>query len=185
MRRRRLWRGLVAGVLVTTGIIVAAGYWLLNPPRHAPGPADAVFVLAGQTDGRHDLGVELVEAGHADNLVVSNPAGARDKAGSATCRGDRRPEGARTWCLKPTPVTTAGEAMTFQKLADREGWTSVNVVTNRPHTHRVRMIFDQCTNLDVTVVTLENLYWQRVPYHIARELGGFIKHWISDPCGVR
>lgn len=166
-------------------VFVGLGFWFLNPPRQEPVAADAVLVLAGQTDGRHQLGVDLVEAGHADSLVVSNPRGTGDRAGSAACRGDHRPEGAETWCLSPHPVTTAGEAMTFQRLAEEEGWTSLNVVTNRPHTYRVRTIFEQCTDLDVTVVTLENLFWERVPYHVAREIGGFLKHWVTDPCDAR
>ena len=75
-----------------------------------------------------------------------------------------------------------GEAKTVGSLAQNEKWQSLTVVTNRPHTRRVRMIFEQCTALNINVVPIENVDVVRAPVHIAREIAGFSKFWITDPC---
>lgn len=157
--------------------------WFLIPPRHAPATSDAVLVLAGASDGRHQLGAELVEEGVASNFVISNPGGDGEPIGYSHCAGDKRPESATdTWCMKPVPGTTMGEAKTVGSLAQNENWQSLTVVTNRPHARRVRMTFEQCTTLDISVVSIDNVDVVRAPVHIAREIAGFIKFWITDPC---
>ena len=75
-----------------------------------------------------------------------------------------------------------GEAKTVGSLAQNENWQSLTVVTNRPHTRRVRMTFERCTTLDISVVPIENVDVVRAPIHVAREIAGFIKFWVTDPC---
>ena len=180
-RVRRI-RNTVAFVLPIF-LLLGLPAWFLTPPRDAPATSDAVLVLAGASDGRHQLGAELVEKGVASNFIISNPSGDGEPIGYSHCTGDKRPESATgTWCMKPVPGTTMGEAKTVGSLAQSEKWQSLTVVTNRPHTRRVRMTFEQCTTLDISVVSIDNVDVVRAPVRIAREIAGFIKFWVTDPC---
>ena len=58
----------------------------------------------------------------------------------------------------------------------------LTAVTNRPHTRRVRTIFDQCTELDVAVVPIDDVVVWRAPIHVAREVAGYAKFWFTNPC---
>ncbi|GGO21976.1 hypothetical protein GCM10010980_23630 [Corynebacterium marinum] len=153
------------------------------PPEGTPVSSDAVVVLAGSADGRHQLGAQMVDQGDAENFVVSNPRKELDKVGTAHCRGVSRPETATgVWCLEPDPVTTTGEAMAVGELAEKEDWSNITVLTHRPHTRRVQAIFNKCTNLEVVVVPLERIIWTRILYQTSREIAGFAKFWITNPC---
>lgn len=179
-RRKRIVAPLIASILLAIGFPA----FFLFPSSTPPMPSDAVLVLAGVSDGRHQLGAELIGEGISQNFVVSNPLGPHDKVGHAYCQGRDLLEGAsRVWCMRPIPVTTVGEAMTIGKLAEEEGWTTLTAVTNRPHTRRVQTIFEQCTNLDVDVVSISRIDVSWLPYHLAQEIGGYIKFWITNPCG--
>lgn len=166
-------------------LVLALGVsaWILFPQEGQVVPADVVMVIAGESDGRHELGAELVEEGMAPNFVVSNPSGTRDMVGSAHCRGSLRPEAATaTWCLRPEPVTTTGEAMTMGRLAEKENWSSATVVTSRLHAHRVHSMFRSCTNLDVSVVYVDYIDKDIVVDQVLHEIGGYLKFWATDPC---
>lgn len=185
-RERRhavIWRRRTITFITPIVLILGVPAWFLFPPQDEPREVDAVLVIAGASDGRHELGAQLIDDGVSENFVVSNSAGARDKAGYSHCNGDARPESAaETWCMKSDPVTTTGEAMAIDKLAKQEGWTSVVAVTNRPHNHRVRTNLERCTDLEYSVVSVDNLNVTRTPYHIAREIGGYVKFWVTNPC---
>lgn len=186
IRRRRnhnRYRRKLCAFFLPIIVILGIPAWFLFPPRDAPAESDSVFVLAGAADGRHQLGAQLVSHGVSENFVVSNSTGIRDRMGSAHCRGDYRPkEPISTWCLVSDPVSTTGEAIAIGRLSEEEGWSSVTAVTNRPHARRVRAILSQCTDLDVQVVTIENIEVTRAPIGIAREIAGFVKFWLSRPC---
>ena len=178
-RRRRGTIAFVAPLLLILGI----PGWFLFPPQEVPSKSDAVLVMAGASDGRHELGAQLIEDGISENFVVSNPDGAGEKVGYAHCDGSSRPKNAtETWCMKPDPETTTGEAWTIEELAKQEGWTSVTAVTNRPHNHRVRTNLKRCTDLEFAVVSVDDLDVTRAPIHIAREVAGFVKFWVNNPC---
>ena len=185
-QRSRLAKGRPAvafllGLLGALALFVASAAYFLLPPSPDPQPSDAVVVLGGASDGRHQLGAQLIEEGVADNLVVAVPRGRDDRVGWSYCTGEHTPE-AETWCLRPSPSTTTGEALDVDELAEQEGWESVTVVTSRPHTHRSQMNFDRCTDLDVTVVHIDNVRWWLVPRDMARETLGALKFWVTDPC---
>lgn len=184
-RRRRIWVRILltlTALAALVGIVAAFVVWLTFPPKITPGRADVVVVIAGAADGRHDIGERLIRGGVADNLVVSNPLGVRDPAGYDLCARTEFPEPVETWCMDPEPTTTTGEAQTFELLARQEGWTSAVAVTNRPHHHRVKLNFDRCTGAETTVVNIDNISWHVVPYQVAREVGGFLKFWFTNPC---
>lgn len=164
-------------------LFVGIPAWFLFPSREPMVASDAIVVMAGSDDGRHELGANLVQTGTSDNFVVSNPMGEEDNVGFSHCQGDLKPEKAtQVWCMHPTPVTTTGETIAIANLAQQEGWNSVTVVTNRPHTRRVRTNLDQCTKLDFQVVPLESISLSNAPIHIAVEIAGYIKFWLNDPC---
>lgn len=178
-RRRRHIVAFVAPIMLILGIPA----WFLFPIQDEPSESDAVLVIAGASDGRHEFGAQLIEAGVSENFVVSNPAGSRDKVGYAHCSGELRPKSAdETWCMDSDPATTTGEAMAIDKLAKQEGWRSVTAVTNRPHSHRVGTNLSRCTDLDRTVVSIDEFNVIRAPTQIAREIGGYIKFWVTNPC---
>lgn len=161
-------------------------FWTVYPPNERSENADVVVVIAGASDGRHELGAEIALEYGIKNFVVSNPAGARDKVGYSHCQGEDRPEGTRTWCMDPYPVITSGEARTFHELAEEENWDSAIVVTSRPHTRRVNYFFEQCTNLsEVKVANVRNINENTIIYQVFHEVAGFIKFWITNPCGNR
>lgn len=180
-RKRRVLVPFLAGLLGTVIPFILAMAFFLQPPTKELEPSDAVVVLGGAADGRHVRGAELVNEGLADNFVVAVPRGPSDRVGWSYCTGEHTP-GATTWCLRPEPSTTAGEAMGVEKLAEQNGWTSVTVVTSRPHTRRTQMIFDRCTDLDVTVTHIDHVRWWLVPRDMARETLGALKFWVQDPC---
>ena len=101
--RRRHAIAFVLPILLILGIPA----WFLFPPQDEPQQADAVLVIAGASDGRHELGAKLIEDGVSENFVVSNSSGPEDKVGYAHCNDDSKPaSAAETWCMKSDPVTT-------------------------------------------------------------------------------
>ncbi|WP_080796397.1 YdcF family protein [Corynebacterium pacaense] len=176
-----------AALLLTALVVGAVAFiaWLLLPPNELPPRADVVMVVAGASDGRHELGARIVDDLDTRSFVVSNPNGTRDVKGSSFCRGVDRPRNAETWCLDPHPVTTAGEAMTLGELAREQGWESAVIVTNRPHSRRVEYIFRDCTDLQIDVVHISTVNLELLPYHLAREAAGFGRHLLADPCAHR
>lgn len=182
-RRTTRWGRHLIAFVTPIAVLLGVPAWFLFPPQDNPVRSDAIFVLAGAYDGRHELGAQMVERGVSQNFVVSNPSGVKDKVGSEHCRGDARPKSAEgIWCLHADPVTTTGEAMTIGELAKKEGWTSVTAVTDRPHTRRVRTNLEQCTDLNVEVVPIDEIDVLRAPSRVAREVGGYIKYLVTNPC---
>lgn len=177
--RRRRSIAFVVSIL----LIFGPSTWFLFPSQIEPGESDVVLVFAGASDGRHELGAQLIEDGVSKYYVVSNPSGSRDVVGYAHCNGSSRPRSAtETWCMKPDPVTTTGEALAIDKLAKQEGWTSVTAVTNRPHNHRVRTNLERCTDLNYKVISIDDIIVTQAPIHIAREILGYLKFWVTNPC---
>lgn len=165
-------------------ILVAFTTWLIFPPEDISRDADVVMVVAGASDGRHELGAEIVRELGIPHFVVSNPKGDEDEKGASFCHGAQTPRDTQIWCLNPDPVTTAGEAMGFEMLAKKQGWESAIIVTNRPHSRRVTRIFTDCTTMDIHVTAIHTINMGHLPYHVAREAGGFAKYFLTDPCGT-
>ncbi|WJZ18397.1 hypothetical protein CGUA_09190 [Corynebacterium guangdongense] len=167
------------------GALLAAALFLVviaNPPKTDPQAADVVVVIAGASDGRHDIGANLIHSGVSDSLVVSNPHGPRDRIGYRLCHGEGVPEGTGTWCLNPVPSSTTGEAQTFQTLADEQGWESAVLVTSRLHHRRVALNFNRCTDVAVQVVHVPNLTRDHFARLALWEAGGYLKFFATNPC---
>lgn len=174
---------LVSLCMILIMAFTAFTFWTVYPPNERSENADVVVVIAGASDGRHELGADIAKRYGIKNLVVSNPAGPEDKIGYSHCEGEDRPEGVNTWCMDSYPVITSGEARTFDKLAREQNWESAIMVTSRPHTRRVKYFFEQCTDLsEVKVANVRNINENTIIYQVFHEVAGFIKYWITDPC---
>lgn len=171
-----------AAVVVAALALTAWGVFLLQPRDDDPVRADAVVMLAGADDGRHLYARDLVEAGYADTLLVSNPGGNAEPVARRLCTGLARPAGAEVVCFSPEPRTTWGEARAVAAIAEARGWERILVVTNRPHTLRAGRWMRSATGLDVRMTPIETLDRTRLPVHLLWELAGFAKgrlngHW--------
>ena len=131
-------RALIVLVLLVAAWLVACGVLFLWPREDSAGRADAVVVLAGDASHRIPRGLELVESGVADRLVLSREPGPRWERWRPLCRRQS------VDCISARPYSTAGEADTVSRLATRRGWRSVVVVTSGYHLYRARMLFRRC-----------------------------------------
>jgi len=131
-----------AVVTVALGAAAVAGYPVyVTPQVDEPRTADAIVVLGGSADDREQVGLDLAESGYAPRLIYSDPYGAASTL-TEICADRSRPFSIE--CFVPDPNTTRGEAREIRDLAEGEGWSTVIVVTSKPHISRARYIFDKC-----------------------------------------
>lgn len=158
-------------------ILALVLHWIWNPSVDDPVQADAIVVLAYGQD-RLQEGRLLAESGVSENLVISisrrmetqiedgrlpvlSPAEVAGNTDSAGLPGPANNGGAwveqcdtwysdyYTWCFRPDPNTTEGEAMAVADLMAANDWDSVLVVTERSHLNRSLLIFESCVNADI------------------------------------
>lgn len=182
--RRGVLAAGIAAAAVTVGALAltAWGAFLLQPRADAPVPADAVVMLAGADDGRHLYARDLVDAGYADTLLVSNPGGNSETVARRLCTGIARPADAEVVCFSPDPRTTWGEAQAVAAIARARGWERILVVTNRPHTLRAGTWMRGATGLDVRMTPVARIDRVMLPVHLVWEAAGWVKgringHW--------
>lgn len=172
--RRTLLAATAVGVIAAVAL-AAWGTFLLWPRWDGPARADAVVMLAGADDGRHAYAAELIEAGYADTLLVSNPGGNTEKVARRLCSGSTRPAGAEVVCFSPDPRTTWGEAEAVAAVAELRGWERLVVVTNQPHALRAHTWMRNATGLGVTMAPIARVDVPMLPVHLLREVGGWVK----------
>ena len=172
-RRALIATASAAGVLVAA--LAAWGTFLLWPRWDGPAQADAVVMLAGADDGRHAYAAELIEAGYAGTVLVSNPGGNTETVARRLCTGTTRPSGAEVVCFSPDPRTTWGEAEAVSAVAELRGWERLVVVTNRPHALRADTWMRNATGLDVHMAPIDRVDVLMLPVHLLREVGGWVK----------
>ena len=123
----------LAGLLAVTVVAVNLRLFVW-PASSTPAHADAVVVLAGGSGERLDRGLELIERGVASNLVVST--------GPDSLCGARHAFAA--YCFLPDPDDTRGEAEAVGRIAEREGWDHLVLVTSDYHATRARLLVERC-----------------------------------------
>lgn len=176
-------RPLIIGAL---SYLLAVGglQWLIiwHPRLDEPRPVDAVVVL-GLPKERLATGIELIEAGYSDVLVVSSPHPVNDAARvPSICRNED--SNYEVICFTPQPFTTEGEALTLAQLAAEHGWNEVIVVTYQSHSARARYYFERCASeVDTYFVANDRersfLRWaNRMLY----ETGGWLKIASGEEC---
>jgi DUF218 domain len=141
MRRALIVLGSLAAVW-----LAACAFLFLWPREESADRVDAVVVLAGDAEHRIPRGLELVEDGVADELVISTEPGEKWERWRPLC-GRRA-----IVCFDARPYSTAGEAETVERLAARRGWRSIALVSSRYHIFRARMLFRRCLEGRVAAV---------------------------------
>jgi len=107
-------------------------------------PADAVVPLAGDLGERVASAAELLHAGFAPRLVLSDLR--VDDDGALTSKDHRRfaldagVQPGRLFPIDRTVRSTYQELVAVRELATRSGWRSLIVVTSPQHTRRTRLI---------------------------------------------
>jgi uncharacterized SAM-binding protein YcdF (DUF218 family) len=112
-----------------------------------------VVVLGGGGGERLDEGLRLVEKGVAPVLVISDGNRKGWKQANRLCAGAAEFE---VVCFTPDPSRTQGEAEGAARLARKNGWKRIAVVTSDYHAVRAGWLFDRCFAYDVPVVGAEN-----------------------------
>lgn len=178
-RARRSWWVRIPALLAVLafaagGVLVFGEGWSYVPPE-----ADAIVVLGG-SDDRARLGEDLRRLGVSERLVVSIVQGARSTR-ELTAATLCREAGPQVTCFSPDPPTTRGEAAFVARLAEREEWGYVVVVTAAHHGRRAKMLFDQCVDARIEVIGSRrptNLFEDA--WHVIHETGGILD-LLRDP----
>jgi uncharacterized SAM-binding protein YcdF (DUF218 family) len=162
----------LAGHLAVTLVAVNLRLFVW-PASSTPAHADAVVVLAGGSGERLDRGLELIERGVASNLVVST--------GPDDLCGERHDFA--VYCFLPDPDDTRGEAEGVGRIAEREGWDHLVLVTSDYHATRARLLVERCFpgTLDVSAARSD-----RDPFDlllaIGHEWGGLAEAALHRDC---
>jgi uncharacterized SAM-binding protein YcdF (DUF218 family) len=180
VRGRRIRAILVSALLAMA--FVAAGFPIYVAPQiDSLRRADAIFVLGGRGYERYSYGLTLGLRGGAPQVVMSNPAGARDIWLTDLCEHQRYAFAVS--CFKPEPDTTLGEARELRRLATQQGWHTVIVVTFRPHISRARYIVEKCFDGDLIMsespARLSVEYWM---WMYVYQTAGYIRAAFQSAC---
>jgi uncharacterized SAM-binding protein YcdF (DUF218 family) len=127
-------------------------------------------VVLGGPGNRLGTGLALARQGRAPVLVISEGLPVPVPPGLCASRG----VSFRVVCFQPDPGTTQGEAEFAGRLATREHWTSVVLVTTPDQDTRARIRFGRCFTGTVYVVTTP-LALSSWPYEIAYQWGAILK----------
>ena len=165
MSRKRIL--LVALGVALVAFVAATLRLVFFPSEDDPGRADAVIVLSGSKGERLDGALELVRKGVAPVLVISGGFDPRQPTANRLCRA-RKGDGFRVVCFTPDPDSTRGEAQKVGRLAQKNGWKRVVLVTSRFHVTRARMLFDRCVDGDVDAVGVD-YPWASIPFALVGE----------------
>ena len=150
---------------------------ILAPPERVA-PADAIYVLGMATEQRLARGIDLIEQGISDQLVVTVSA---DNPLTEFCTAQHE---YTVHCVTPDPLTTRGEAQQWQSLATRHSWDSVALVTMRSHATRAAGYFDRCTSGDIQVIDdrVQSFGFSRWLDQFVYESGAIVKFALSRGC---
>lgn len=151
--------------LLVLAFVAGSVRLFLWPEQDAPTRADAVVVLAGSRVPRLEKGLELMRRRVAPVLVVSDAPAPGWPQANRLCTGRAR---FRVICFRPDPYSTRGEAEAVGRMARRNRWRRVVVVTSVFHVTRSRILFERCLDAEVQVVGTRYAY-RRLPRFVASE----------------
>jgi uncharacterized SAM-binding protein YcdF (DUF218 family) len=155
-------------LLAVTAWLVATAVLFLWPTEDSPQRADAVVVLSGSRAYRLPRALELMRAGVARTLVISNGRDPGWRQARRLCtEGDSQ---FRVVCFTPKPDSTQGEAEGVARIAAQRDWRSLVVVTSRFHVTRARMLFERCFDGNVGAVGTGSPYLY-LPLNVLGEWG--------------
>lgn len=164
---------LVVPAIVVVGVVALNLRLFVFPPSSTPAHADAVVVLAGGSGERLQHGLGLVRDGVAPNLVVSTGP-------DELCTTQHT---FKVFCFLPDPNDTRGEAEAVGRIAARQGWQHLVLVTSDYHATRARLLLGRCFSgtLDVSVAPSSHAPLPLLSA-IAHEWGGLIESAIHRGC---
>jgi hypothetical protein len=160
---------LAAAIAVLAAATARLFIW---PAQGMPSKVSAIVLLAGPGNllGR---AVDLAREHRAAFLVISL---------GTPLSGNQCPPpipDVRLICFNPVPATTQGEAEFVGRLARRDGWRSVALVTITPQDTRARLRVERCFPGRVYVVTAPPAASQtNWPYQIAYQWAALLKALI-------
>jgi uncharacterized SAM-binding protein YcdF (DUF218 family) len=129
------------GVII--GLVAAQAVLFLWPPSRIPVRADAVVAFSGDRGERLARSLELVRGGIAPVLVLAN--GGTSEWPPEAVELCTRPQPFTVLCPRSAaPYDTRSEARTMGRLASRQGWQRVVVVTTSFHLARATLLFTRC-----------------------------------------
>ena len=172
-RRTLLVTAVTVGVVVAVALVALNVRLFLFPSTSTPAHADAIVVLAGGDGERLDKGLELVRDGVASNLVVST--GPDELCGTQ--------HDFEVYCFLPDPDDTRGEAEAIGRIAAREGWHHLVLVTSDYHATRAQLLVGRCFSGTIDVSAAHSgkgplpLLWA-----IGHEWGGLIESAVHQDC---
>jgi len=172
-RRTLLVTAVVVGVVVAVALVALNLRLFVFPASSTPAHADAIVVLAGGDGERLDKGLELVQSGVASNLVISTGP-------DQLCGVQHDFE---VFCFLPHPDDTRGEAEAIGRIAAREGWHHLVLVTSDYHATRAHLLVGRCFNGTIDVSAAHSgkgplpLLWA-----IGHEWGGLLESAIHQDC---
>lgn len=172
-RRTLLVTAVITAAVLVVGVVALNLRLFVFPASSTPAHADAVVVLAGGEGERLDRGLELVREGVAPNLVVSTGP-------NRLCATEHE---FTVYCFLPDPDDTRGEAEAIGRIAAREGWRHLVLVTSDYHATRARLLVERCFSgtLDVSAAHSDkgplSLLWA-----IAHEWGGLVETALHRDC---
>ena len=148
--RRRFLRWLFAAMaaMFAAGVLLAllTARWFIWPVSSHPQQADAIIVLGGGAGERYAKGIELLNRGVSDVIVFStglrsNRYREMDSVWDLCDAGSTK---FRLYCVVASPDNTKGEAETVNRLAIKNGWKSLALVTSDHHMVRASVWFNRC-----------------------------------------
>jgi hypothetical protein len=131
-------------LLVGLSVVLAAragNYLLVDAPQRS----DVILALAGETDRRPALALELLAQGYGQKVIINVPAAAQvygsSDVGLAQKYFQSLPQAAAISVCPIAGLSTKEESKDAEKCLQREGARSVLIVTSDYHTRRARDIF--------------------------------------------
>jgi uncharacterized SAM-binding protein YcdF (DUF218 family) len=152
---------IVLAVLVGAWLVACAVLFVWPPAETGPpARANAVVVLSGAKN-RLTKGEELIRAGVAPVLAISSVQKTPHwRAAERLCRA-RRYLRARVLCFEASPYSTRGEAETTSRIARRNRWSSLAIVSSTFHLTRAKLLFERCFAGKLSFVGTSTPWWKQ------------------------
>jgi uncharacterized SAM-binding protein YcdF (DUF218 family) len=168
VRRKVVLSALALGFITMVLVVVATARLFIWPPTDLPAKADAVVALGGDPGQRRaKSAMRLAREGYAPVAVIS-------LGGKRAVPCPPAVPGVELICFRANPLDTRGEAEYVARLASRQHWNRIIVVSERSQATRARMLFKRCTGIQLLMVPVTDPR-VRLPFDVAYEWAALIK----------
>jgi hypothetical protein len=163
-------RVVAAAIILAAMFVLGTARLFVWPAQGMPPRVSAIVMLAGPGN-RMPVALQLARERRAPVLVVSQ--GQHGYGGPCPAVTP----GVTLICFEPDPGDTRGEAEFVGRLAAKNHWTSVVLVSSRAQDTRARLIVKRCFSGSVYVIT-GTLPLGAWPYQVAYEWGALFKSLV-------